>query len=236
MLPLLSLVVLLAAPVGPYNEGNKLYAQKDYAGAAQAYEQALKTGPSPVVHFNLGNALFKSGHIGQAILHYRRAHYLDPRDPDITSNLTFARAYRVDKVATQEGPVAKELDELFHGISRGEAVVLAAIFCTLACALLSAWIVWRWPWLIMGASVFGIVTLYGLIAQGVWAGEVRGRPAVVVVPEVNALSGPGEEFKQILLLHDGTEVNIHETRGDYLLVQLPGGGGWIPKQSVERVY
>src|SRR5213078_1952635 len=48
---------------------------------------------------------------------------------------------------------------------------------------------------------------------------------VVVVPEVNALSGPGEEFKQILLLHDGTEVRIRELRGDYLLVQVPGGGG-----------
>jgi uncharacterized protein YgiM (DUF1202 family) len=60
---------------------------------------------------------------------------------------------------------------------------------------------------------------------------------VVVAPEVNALSGPGEEYKQILLLHDGTEVRIRESRGGYLLVQLPGGsGGWIRKDAVERVY
>ena len=60
---------------------------------------------------------------------------------------------------------------------------------------------------------------------------------MVVVPEVAALSGPSEESKQILLVHDGSEVRIREARGDYLLVQLPGGGGgWVRKEAVERVY
>ena len=72
----IALLVLATAPVSAYNQGNKLYAQKDYAGAAAQYEEALKAGPSAPVNFNLGNALFKSGKIGQAILHYRRARYL----------------------------------------------------------------------------------------------------------------------------------------------------------------
>ena len=82
-----------------------------------------------------------------------------------------------------------------------------------------------------------MAALFGLITQQVWTNEIAERPAVVVVPEVNALSGPSEEFKQILLLHDGTELRIRETRGDYLLVQIPGsGGGWLRKDAVERVY
>jgi tetratricopeptide (TPR) repeat protein len=234
---LILLSVMALAPAGPYNQGNQLYARKDYAGAASAYQQALKAGPSADVCYNLGNALFKSGRIGPAIVQYRRAYYLHPRDADIGRNLSFARSYRVDKVLTAPGPVALVMDEIFHVLSRKEAALLAAVSFLLAALSLSAWIVRRGPLFSFGTAVLATLSLFCLITQWVWAGEVSAQPAVVVAPEVNALSGPGEEFKQILLLHDGTEVRIRERRGDYLLVQLPGGsGGWIRSEAVERVY
>ena len=46
---------------------------------------------SAALYFNLGNALFKSGQIGRAIVNYRLAGQLAPRDPDIRANLRFAR-------------------------------------------------------------------------------------------------------------------------------------------------
>jgi uncharacterized protein YraI len=103
--------------------------------------------------------------------------------------------------------------------------------------VLSFWVVQRRAVLVAVALVFGTLSLFCLITQWVWAGEVNAQPAAVVAPEVNALSGPGEEYKQILLLHDGNEVRVRESRGGYLLVQLPGGsGGWIRTNAVERVY
>jgi len=224
-------------PLQAYNQGNALYAQKDYAGAVEAYRHALEAGPSAAVHYNLGNALFKSGQIGRAILNYRRARTLDPRDPDIAANLDFARSYRVDKVLAVPSPFARVLDAAFHRLSRREAAVLAPVGFLLAGLLLSLWIVRRGAALAVGAALAALLALFGLVTQQVWAAEVAARPAVVVMPEVNALSGPSEEFKQILLAHDGTEVGIREARGDYLLVQLPGGtGGWVRKDAVERVY
>jgi uncharacterized protein YgiM (DUF1202 family) len=111
------------------------------------------------------------------------------------------------------------------------------VSCLLGALSLSVWVVRRGTVFVLGTTVFATLALFGLITQWVWAGEVGAQPAVVVAPEVNALSGPGEEFKQILLLHDGTEVRIRERRGDYLLVQLSGGsGGWIRAEAVERVY
>jgi uncharacterized protein YraI len=85
--------------------------------------------------------------------------------------------------------------------------------------------------------MLALLGLYGFLAQQLWAGEVASRPAVVVVAEVSAASGPGDEFKQVLLLHDGTEVRIREIRGAWVLVQLPGGsGGWLKQAALERVY
>ncbi len=238
MLPNLTLLVVLAlAPIDAYNRGNQLYAQKDYAGAALAYEQALKAGPSADAHYNLGNALFKSGKIGAAILHYRRAHFLDPRDADIRANLAFARSYRVDKVLTVASPPARALDDAFHWLSRREATLLAGVLFTLAALSLAAWITWRWTACLVAVPLLSSLALFGFITQQVWTSEVKARPAVVVAPEVNVLSGPSEESKQILLLHDGTEVGIREVRGAYLLVQVPGGsGGWIPEHSIARIF
>ena len=230
------LAVLAVSPVSAFNQGNQLYARKDYEGAARAYQEALQAGPSAAAHFNLGNALFKSGHIGRAIAHYRRARFLDPRDGDISANLDFARAYRVDKTLTAQGPIGRVVEDALHRLSRREASILAAVLFALSAAFVSAWIVWRWPAWMVAACLCGIAALYGLASERAWASEVGARPAVVVVPEVHALSGPSDDYQQILVLHDGSEVRIREARGDYLLVQLPGGGGWVPKGAVERVY
>jgi hypothetical protein len=228
---------LVLGPVQAYNEGNRLYAQKDYAGAVRAYEEALKSGNDPRAHYNLGNALFRSGKIGEAIIHYRRAYYLAPRDHDVAANLAFARAYRLDKSTAVASPLARVADRALRWLSRTEATLLAGLLFTFAGLALSAWIVWRARLLAFAAGLLALSGLYAFAAQQLWAGEVAARPAVVVVHEVSAASGPGDEFKQVLLLHDGTEVRIRETRGDWALVQLPGGsGGWLEQAAVERVY
>ncbi len=234
---LLLVLALAAGPAGVYNEGNRLYARKDYAGAVRAYQQALAAGPNADAGYNLGNAWFKSGKIGKAIVAYRRAWYLEPRDADIAANLAFARGYRVDKVLTLPSPLARGLDRALHFLSVREAAWLAAACFALAALSLSLWILRRWTAFLAAAAVLAVLFGLCLGSQQAWLGEVSARPAVVVVPEVSAQSGPGEEFKQILLVHDGTEVRVREARGGYLLVQLPGGsGGWVPKDAVEPVY
>jgi len=238
MLPQLIIVATLAlAPAGAYNQGNRLYARQDYAGAATAYRQALAPGMSAAACYNLGNALFKSGQVGRAIVQYRRARYLAPRDGDVRANLAFARSYRADKVLSPPGPMAQALDDAFHLLSAREAAMLAAVSFLLGAIALASWIVRRWTALAVAAVALALVSLFGLVTQRVWAGEQDSRPGVIVAPEVDVLAGPEPGARQILLAHDGTEVQVRERRGDYLLVQLPGGsGGWLRAGTIERVY
>src|SRR5439155_19480136 len=168
MLTILLVLSLALSPVQAYNLGNKLYAQQNYSGAATAYEEALRAGPSAAVQYNLGNALFKSGKIGRAILNYRRARYLDPRDPDINANLTFARNYRVDKVPEAPSPLVRAVDESFHRLSRREAGLLAAMGFALAGLSLAGWIVRRWAVFVVLASVSLVLALFGIVTQLVW--------------------------------------------------------------------
>lgn len=243
MIILILTLYLTAAPQGQawpadlYNQGNACYVAGDYQGAIDSYLRALERTDHPQLRYNLGNAYFKSGRMGMAVIQYRRARALAPRDPDIAHNLEFVRDYRVDKASAQPGPLEQALARAFTFFSGREAALLAAA-CFLTAALLVAWFLLsdkRWPLVLASLAIVGWG--YFLIVSQVWRAERGSHPAVVTAKEVGALSGPGQDFKEILLLHDGTEVRIREKRGDYLLVQLPGGlGGWVPQGAVEPIY
>jgi uncharacterized protein YgiM (DUF1202 family) len=86
------------------------------------------------------------------------------------------------------------------------------------------------------AIASGIIFLYLFITWQVWQGERSSARAVIVVPEVTLRSGPSIDYKDILIGHDGLEVKILESRGEYSLVQFSGGGGWVESNTIEKIY
>ena len=87
-----------------FASANSAYQQGRYAEAAGQLEQlaALKGWSAPLL-YDWANAQARQGALGAALLGYRRAALLSPRDPDITANL--AHAY----VATNRKAEAVEL-------------------------------------------------------------------------------------------------------------------------------
>jgi Ca-activated chloride channel family protein len=96
------------APQLPYDIGNVLYRQKNYAGAAEAYERALGSAPpglAPHIAYNLGNALFRDERYDEAVKAYVRALKGAPRDADAKRNLELAlRALEIQKEQKQQNP------------------------------------------------------------------------------------------------------------------------------------
>ena len=81
------------APELPYDLGNVLYRQENWAGAAEAYEKALGSagrGIAPSAAYNLGNALFKDEKYDEAVQAYVRALKTAPSDSDAKRNLELA--------------------------------------------------------------------------------------------------------------------------------------------------
>jgi len=84
-------------PTALFYEGNAAYKAGRYDDAVAAYQRAVDAGfASGALYFNLGNAWFKSGKPGEAVLNYERALRLLPRDPDIKTNLAYARDLAAD--------------------------------------------------------------------------------------------------------------------------------------------
>jgi Ca-activated chloride channel family protein len=103
------------APQLPYDIGNVLYRQKNYAGAAEAYERALGSAPpdlAPHIAYNLGNALYRDERYDDAVKAYVRALKGAPQDADAKRNLELAlRALEIQKQKKQQNPQQQQKEQ-----------------------------------------------------------------------------------------------------------------------------
>lgn len=95
----IALPMLLAAcvpqsiPGAALTEANDFYEEGQFIEAVAVYQALIAQGvDEPVVYYNLGNAYLRLDQLGYAIVNYRRAQQLAPRDQEIVDNLAFALA------------------------------------------------------------------------------------------------------------------------------------------------
>ena len=68
------------SPTDLMAEANAQYERGEYGDAAQQYEALIASGyEDAALYYNLGNAYFKKGELGLAVLNYLRAEELSPR-------------------------------------------------------------------------------------------------------------------------------------------------------------
>ncbi len=228
---------VVATPADYYNQANQAYEAGDYPGAIELYDSAAAHVTHADILFNRGNAYFKTGQIGRAIADYARARALNPYDPEPRQNLEFCRAYRPDKATTLQNPLVRFLTSFLRLLDLGMVKLLTGVFFLLALAVLALLFIRggrAWLWISVG---LGVACLYSFLSWMSWTQAVSPDRAVVVVPEVVLRSGPGEDYKDIVVVHDGLEGSIRSRRGRYVLLQVPGGtGGWADSSAVEFIF
>jgi tetratricopeptide (TPR) repeat protein len=224
------------APADMFSRGNAAYEAGDYAGAVTLYDSAAGMTSAELL-YNRGNARFKLGEIGRAIADYNRAYLLKPHDKAISHNLAFARQFRPDKSLTLENPLVRMLTDFLRLLDHASARLLAGLLFSLSLAALALLFVRgerMFGWLALG---LGVLFLYCFTAAASWGAVTGAEHAVVVQPELTLRSGPGPEYKEIAVVHDGLEVMLREQRPGYVLIQIPGGdGGWVESASVEPIF
>ena len=75
-----------------FDRGVAAYREGKWEEAEGAWRAMAEAGVhDPRVEYNLGNAAWKQGRLGEAIWRWERARRLDPDDRDLRSNLALAR-------------------------------------------------------------------------------------------------------------------------------------------------
>jgi len=221
--------------------GNALYEEGHFAEAAHAYQTALAYGiENEVLHYNLGNALFRMDRLGPAILEYERALLLSPGDDDIRANLAFARAHASDAAPpAAEGPVAILKRWLQRPGINGSAVaallvyLVGALLVGLALLLRTQRRALLWAGAV--AAFLLAVPPALVVATQALAREADAR-AVVMAERVECRSGPGDFNPVLFTVHEGTTVQVIDQREGWVRIALPDGlNGWMPEGTLERV-
>ena len=224
-------------------DANALYEHGLYADAVSSYVDLVDSGAqSSELYYNLGNAYFRGGDLGRALLSYKRAARIDPGDGDIQANLDLVRGRTVDRLGPGDEPRLAPFARAIRMSITAGGVGAAALALWTGTILLS-FLLWRIGpgrarrWV---RNALALVTpLLALAVFALVATSYADDPnaGVVVADEVALFSGPGESYIRELTLHSGTEVAIVDTRRGWLRIAVPGGDtqGWAPGDTIDRV-
>ena len=243
----LALLLLFQAafttPADAFQKAEALYQEERYPEAIEIYESIRASGVEDgVLYYNLGNAYFKSGRLGFAILSYERALKLMPGDEDVRANLAFADELVSGGLEPPPLPLLVRWIVNLYQIARpgflAQALSLAFLIGGVSFTVL---LLDRWP----GFRTAALVVLAGsgvvaLLAGASLVAKVRAESnrieAVVVTENAYVRSGPGESSPRLAEIHEGLKVRVLGERAGFLQVSLANGlTGWVPREQIERI-
>ncbi len=238
---LLSGVVNAATEDALWNKANTFYTQKQYDSAAVYYDLLLKKYPDhAVLQYNMGNTCYRLNKVGEAILHYEKAAFLDPGNKMVEDNLQLAKA-RVQNPLPEVPPIffVKWWNGLLHIFSSNTWAVLTLLVFLGVLALIYYSRVkkeqfahsGRWLSLgIAGLLIFACMTYFSYDAAS------NSRKAVVLQGAATLVDAPRPSGKVLNNLPEGTVIEVFGEDGSYFNVKLPNGReGWVAAQVVEKV-
>jgi tetratricopeptide (TPR) repeat protein len=221
--------------------GNGAYERGAWLEAVAAYRDALRSGAdAAALQYNLGNALFKAGRLGESILAYERALKLDPVDADARSNLEYCRTLITDRIPPAVSPLsALGITYLMDLTTRDQDAMIVALAWIVSgigiAAVLASGSEWaRRAGRYAAFAGLAVVLLAGAnLALKSWT-EATHVYGVVLQPEVNVLSGAGDENPTLFTIHEGLKVRVRSRQTQWVQVSLDNGlTGWLPAASLE---
>ncbi len=228
-------------PNETFLQGNAHFEARHFDSALQAYSQVLDQGmQSAPLYFNMGNASFRSGDLGHAILYYLKARRLDPADPDIISNLDFARRFTSVQM---EGVALNPVSSLFESIVEPHQLTTLAWLLTASSFLFFACMVARFGLgyrnSIVRTGIYNSLLLLLVVATLTTVKfdyDYLTQRAVVIAETAEVHTGPSELSDKELDAVPGLIVEILSESGDYYNVLFENKRrGWIKKELLAVV-
>ena len=218
-----------------FTKANQEYAQGHFAEAISGYEALLRAGQwSANLFYDLGNAYFRTGDFGRAILNYERALALERHHPEATANLQIARDEARALELQQSWP-----ERYLQFASVNQYCIVAAIAFWLAVFVIVMLIFARRRSAALIATLMFCLLVSAVATYTVYKlerGSNGSALAIVTGKNVQARLATADSANSVLALPPGSEVKILSTRGDWIYAELPNTlRGWIPAKNAEQV-
>ncbi|MBU1864130.1 MAG: hypothetical protein KKH94_10740 [Candidatus Omnitrophica bacterium] len=223
-----------------FKEANSLYNEEKYEAARRQYEQCAEDGKitSAEIFYNIGNCYFREKDLGRALLNYKRAFNLHPRDKAIRANISFVRSLVQYKVNDNRNWYMRTAERFlsYVTINELEVGVLLFLFFFLMISLrrlfahkkkglqrLSFW------------CMFFFIASLGALCTKAYP-LLFAQEAVIIADEAPVRSGPLSADAVAFRLSPGIEVLITAGKDSWHKIELVSGEeGWIEAENIECV-
>jgi len=221
-----------------FTMAEKFYEEKDYESAIRMYRSLLNQGVvSANLYFNMGNACFKNGDLGHAVLYYLRAKRLAPDDRDIIDNLEFARKFaRVQMEGVELNPIYTFFTSLVDSYRLDTLGWVTSVFFVLFVIVLCFRFGLGFNNFLLRFSMIATLVLFlGMASLSAFKYRITYLvpKAVIIVEQSEVLTGPSEQSDIEFEGAPGLVVEILSESADYYQVLFENKRrGWIKKEMV----
>lgn len=214
-----------------FQHGLETFQANDFAMSAKLFGECVAQRPSSGAWQNLGLAEWRNGHVGEAILAWERAIWLDPANRAAHANLKFAR-----ETAQIDAPILAwhEIPSTWLSVNMwawlgGLSLWVAVGLMTLPSFLRKPKTTWLQALAATGLAVF----LLSLPAQ--IGSHTRARIGFVVGPGAALRLSPTREAETVTQLAPGEPARWERERGNYVFVRTNRSAGWLERGQFRLV-
>lgn len=220
-----------------FQNANNFFIAGDYQKSIEVYEKLISEGyTSATLFYNLGNAYYRVGKIGLAILYYEKAKALNPSDEDINHNLNFVKLQTKDKIEKlPEFFLFEWWESALNLFTINQLSILAYIFFVSILISLLMYLVSKnlktrrlgFYLSLLTAMFFMVSTVFLTVRLN---RDSNVKYGVILVPSVTAKFSPDPSSKESFIIHEGLKVKIEDKVDEWIKIRLEDGKvGWIDK-------
>ncbi len=242
---LISISFAVQTPIvnSEFNKANELYRKNNFEVAAKEYKKLVDSGyESSALYYNLGNAYYRQGALGNAILFYEKALKLNPNDEDAAHNLALANSKTVDRIE----PLPKFFifqwwESLLAIFNINGWTISAYIFFILILISIAIYFFSKqnraqkysfWGGLIMlTLFIFSTAILTVRFSR-----EENIKNAIITETIVNIKTAPDNDSNDAFVVHEGLKVKLEDKINNWVKVRLQDGKvGWTTNNKLKVI-
>ncbi|MBD3426875.1 MAG: SH3 domain-containing protein [Candidatus Omnitrophica bacterium] len=222
-----------------FYRANLFYEAGDYQMAIEKWRSILAEGlESGNLYYNLANAYFKKGELGESILNYERAKRFMPRDSDLLLNLRHAKSLMKRPDPPEKKPILfKWLDMGMVYFTLKQSMILAfLLYYLLAAYIIMTRVFKRYAMY----STIVIITLCLVLIMVIIPTHQKikdlNRGAVITAKITDAKFEPLEDAAVHFPIYEGMKVHILREKDDWYKIKRPDGKiGWVQGENLGKM-
>ncbi len=226
-----------------FAEGNKAYKEKAYDKAIAAYEELVNQGYKTAdLEYNLGNAWYRQGSVGKAVLHFERALVLDANHALTIKNLEFLRAkINADIEPLPDFFMTRWWRSARMALGASTMGIFAMLLWWAGFVGLAIWAMGKtrgqkkWGLIAGVALLITSVLPFALSMSRIMYQDNTGQ-AILIQKTAILRTGPNDGSQEVETIAEGTKLKqLTELEGWWQVSLENGEIGWVPESALERI-